>query len=101
MAGPGRPGKAKGSPKTGGAKKGSHHKFHSGIKATLLHVWEHLQGRPDLALIAQAEKNPRWFYELMKGCFPRDLTVNLEASLDAASTKDLLKLYLANRGDKD
>jgi len=65
-----------------GRKKGVPNKLGRGIGHTLLTVWNYLQElhptdpeAKKTALLDLAIEDPKWFYELMKGSFPKDLNV--------------------------
>lgn len=65
-----------------GRTPGVPNKLGRGIGHTLLSVWTHLQNSPEpdkkTALQDLAMDDPKWFYELMRGSFPKDLNVLLE-----------------------
>jgi len=96
----GRSGNKNAIPPKGGRKPGVPNKLGRGIGHTLLSVWTHLQDQKPknaeakkTALLDLAMDDPKWFYELMKGSFPKDLNILLEG--DAA-----LRVFLEKYDDR-
>ena len=63
-------------------------------------VWQWMQGGNKTSLRAQAKKDPRWFYELVKGCFPKDVFVQQMVDTSKMSeqqlNEEIVKLLKAN-----
>jgi hypothetical protein len=81
-----------------GRPKGCTNKMTTDLKRELLAIWEALQQNPQTSLLALAKAKPKWFYELFRVCFPKELHIETsiertlsDAELDAQINKLLDK----------
>jgi hypothetical protein len=70
---PGNIGRPKGSPKTGGRKKGTPNKATTAVKEAFRQAFEDLGGTQ--ALVTWAMENPTQFYQLYSKLIPTDVNV--------------------------
>lgn len=80
-----------------GRPKGAKNKVSKNMADTLRSVWNDLQDDPKKSLKAKAFEDSKWFYELCKGMFPKDLFVQVESDLLAGLTIEQL-INIAKRG---
>ena len=48
-----------------------------------------MQANPKTALLTLAQADPKWFYELCRGMFPKDLFIEAEMNLSSMSPEDI------------
>jgi hypothetical protein len=68
--------RVKGSPKTGGRKKGTKNKMSRDIKAAVLESWENLEGGPAEYLMKVAEEDPKAYLTLIGKVLPTQITTD-------------------------
>jgi hypothetical protein len=71
-----------------GRPRGSTNKLTTDLKRELLATWEALQQDPKTSLLALARARPKWFYELIRVCFPKELYI--EASIERSLSDEEL-----------
>jgi hypothetical protein len=77
-AGPGRP-------------VGSITKASKTMRDTIQEVWLRLQVQDETNLFYIANEDPKWFYELCRGMFPKDLFVEVDLNLNLMSPEEIRK----------
>ena len=84
MAGPGRPGPAKGSPRQGGRQKGTPNKLTADVKQAIESAFKKVGGADYLA--RQAEENPTAFMTLLGKVLPTQVTGEGGGPVEIATT---------------
>jgi hypothetical protein len=71
-------GRKKGTPKTGGRKKGSGNVITTTVRQTVLEVFQRLQNDPDANLEQWAKKETTEFYRMASKLIPTDIKADVK-----------------------
>jgi hypothetical protein len=55
----------------------------------LRQVWETMQANPERSLLTLAQADPKWFYELCRGMYPKDLFIEADMNLNSMSPEEI------------
>src|SRR5574343_47476 len=72
-----------------GRPVGTKNKVSRDMQETLRFVWNSLQDDKRTSPHGLAQTEPKWFYELTKGCFPKDVFVNASLDVNLLSENEL------------